>query len=87
MSAAALESFRIGKQAEFARETAVVHDFLNHVRRSSRGDAALCLTLAGEKLLTHGSEAVDLYADVAGEHDLREAWFGLACAHHLRGRG
>ena len=42
------------------------------------------LVLAGAKLLLRSDEAADIYAAVVAEHDLREAWLGLAAAHHLQ---
>jgi GT2 family glycosyltransferase len=41
------------------------------------------LVLAGAKLLSRSGHAAELYAGVASEHDLREAWLGLAAAGYL----
>jgi hypothetical protein len=53
-------------------------------RSRGHGDDAFRLALAGEKLLLPSAEAIELYTGIAREHDLRDAWLGLACAHHLR---
>ena len=46
--------------------------------------AAQLVVLAAVKLMLRSDEAAELYAGVVKEHDLREAWLGLAAAHHLR---
>ena len=46
--------------------------------------AIALLVLAGAKLMLKSDEAAELYAGVAKEHDLREAWLGLAAACHLQ---
>ena len=57
---------------------------LDHRGPPGRDNAAFRLALAGEKLVSQSQEAVSLYASVADEHDLRDAWLGLACAYHVR---
>jgi GT2 family glycosyltransferase len=49
--------------------------------------AIALLVLAGAKLMLKSDEATELYAHVAKEHDLREAWLGLAAACYLQGEG
>ena len=85
MNIAAAKAARPNKRAAIAKDTALAQHLLNHVQRSASSNTARCLALAGEKLSQLSAEAVDLYTDVAREHDLRDAWLGLACAHHLRG--
>ncbi len=63
----------------------VSHQLLARGHTSTLGDAAIRLSLAGDKLLLRDGESVELYADIAREYDLRDAWLGLACAYHLRG--
>ena len=46
--------------------------------------AIALLVLAGAKLMLKSDEAAELYAGVAKEHDLREAWIGLAAACHIQ---
>jgi GT2 family glycosyltransferase/glycosyltransferase involved in cell wall biosynthesis len=48
--------------------------------------ATLNLVHAGSMLLTQYPVAAELYENVTKEHDLREAWLGLAAAHHLQAR-
>src|SRR3977135_4529815 len=67
-----------------AGEIAVVRRLVDHGAPSGHENAAFRLAIAGEKLLSRSAEAVELYASVADEHDLRDAWLGLACAYHLR---
>ena len=49
------------------------------------GQANHLLALAAAKLQQRDPTARDLFAAVAHHHDVREAWLGLAVAHHLAG--
>lgn len=49
------------------------------------GHANQLLALAAAKLQQRDLTARDLFAVVTNHHDVREAWLGLAVAHHLAG--
>jgi hypothetical protein len=47
-------------------------------------NANAILSMAATKLEQRDPAACELFASVAHQHDLREAWLGLAVAHHLQ---
>jgi GT2 family glycosyltransferase/glycosyltransferase involved in cell wall biosynthesis len=51
---------------------------------SGSGDSSAILTLAMAKLRQRDPAACALFASIAYKHDVRDAWLGLAVAHHFR---
>ncbi len=62
----------------------IARQWLERAMALAPSGAVALLVLAGAKLMLKNDEAADLYAGVVKEHDLREAWLGLAAARYLQ---
>jgi GT2 family glycosyltransferase/glycosyltransferase involved in cell wall biosynthesis len=86
MSDFALDALLQGLMAMNNGDTKFAQDWLERASRLVPGDATMVLAQAGAKLRHNNSDAARLFAAVAHEHDLVQAWLGLALAHHLQGK-
>ena len=64
--------------------TAPQRRFIDVAPRAAPSDAYTILALAVTKLQQRAPEAAELFASVAHDDDVREAWLGLAAAHYQR---
>jgi GT2 family glycosyltransferase/glycosyltransferase involved in cell wall biosynthesis len=69
-----------GVAALAARDSNTALRWLERAHRLVPQDANTKLTLATAVLATDPDRAASLFADVAGKHDVRQAWLGLAAA-------
>src|SRR4051794_16265015 len=75
-----------GLAALAAQDTAAARRWLDRAHRLVPGDPNAKLTLATACLAIDPARAASLFADVAENHDVRQAWLGLAAAR-LRDSG
>jgi len=87
MTQLALEALLKGEGAAAAGDVATARDCFDRALRLSPDDPVVTLALAELNLTHRRIESADMYARVARQHDLREAWLGLATACHLQGLG
>jgi len=73
-----------GQMAVSGGRTDVAQQWLGRAAALAPIGTTAQLVLAAAKLMRESDEAAELYAGVVKKHDLREAWLGLAAAHHLR---
>ena len=78
----AFEALSEGRKATAIGEFAVAQRWFERALRLAPGNAEIILALAGAKLLQHDVGSADLFAKVACDHDMREAWLGLAIGYH-----
>ena len=84
MSEAALVKLVEAARGTPSREAAFTLGVLDRAQRLAPDNATLNLALAGETLSRRVAHSAELFARVARQHDMREAWLGLAATHHLR---
>ena len=82
----AFEALSEGRNATAAGDLSNAQRWLERALRLAPGNSKIMLALAGVKLLQRSADLADLFARVAHEHDMREAWLGLAIAHHQRSK-
>ena len=85
MSADVSSAVACGQAAAAAGDAALARRWLERALRLAPGNGTAALALATLQLAGHAAEAADLFAGVARQHDLLEAWLGLAAACHLQG--
>jgi hypothetical protein len=73
-----------GQMAVCGGQMEVARQWLERAVALAPSGTTASLVLAGAKLLLGSDEAAELYAGVVTEHDLREAWLGLAAARYLQ---
>lgn len=85
MSEAVFSSFRSRNKIRIVGETSIIQRLLDRSQPLASGSAGLRLSQVGNMLLLGSADASDIFASVAREHDVLDAWLGLAFTHHLRG--
>ena len=79
-AALALEAFERGQEAAASGDGAAARRWLDRASRLAPADRMVTLALATACLGHDDARAADLFAKVTAEHDVREAWLGLASA-------
>ncbi len=82
----AFEALSEGRKAMAAGDLSTAQRWLERALRLAPGNCKIILALAGVKLLQRSADLADFFARVADQHDMREAWLGLAIAHHQRSK-
>ncbi|HEY7576750.1 MAG TPA: glycosyltransferase [Acetobacteraceae bacterium] len=84
-AALALDAFHQGQAAMAAGDREAARRWLDRARRLAPGDATVALALAAACLGHDDRRAEALFAQVVAEHDVHEAWLGLATARRRLG--
>ena len=84
MSEAGFPALRQSNRIRRAGETTIVQRLLDRSRPAGPGTTGLRLSQVGDRLLLGTVDASDIFGSVAREHDVLEAWLGLAFTYHLR---
>ncbi|MEA2737206.1 MAG: hypothetical protein QOH05_513 [Acetobacteraceae bacterium] len=84
MSEQGLDAVRPGARARTPESAAASRRLLDRAQRLATSSAALNPARAAKKVAPRNADTAGLYASVAGDHDMLEAWLGLACTHHLQ---
>src|SRR5690349_16446767 len=84
-AALALEAFHHGQAATAAGDSQDALRWLDRAWRLTPRDPTVALALATACLAHDDSRAEALFARIVAEHDVREAWLGLATARRRLG--